>query len=580
MRRITAARPTPDRRCGLRPAQDVELLLRERDRAPGQAPLHDPARPARTPASSTSTSCCTAHGPGSRWGAAPRHRATRSTSRARAASSNCARRRLAPVRRRRIGAAGDRRDHRGAAGRAERRAGRRRGRRRADELAIGTDVRTGSTADGAPPVTATCCAAALQLILGCRTARAGLPARREPGRGRAARRGRARWASRKTRSSSRATGTWAAATARRARIGRHDRSTGAGLTRPSLPTSSTWRSWSPPTTASTPIRPIPEQRVASARPGIAARRSTIAFNEDHILATSQAICEYRAGAGHRRSAVPRRRHARAVASRRPTSRARGVRRQRRRACSSTRAAATRRRRRCRARSSRTTRGRTPRPRRRRRRHAVAQPARATAASSTTRRTAARPAPTSPAGSRTAPTSCSRRELDGVRRVALRASPRGDAPATTSSTRTSARCRSVDRPRRDPRGRRPHRRRPARRRQRRPTGARSATRYGLDLTVVNPDVDPTFGFMTLDWDGKIRMDCSSPYAMAVADRAPARLRHRDRQRHRRRPARHRHPRRRPDEPEPLPRGRDRLPVRAPRAAGRPTPRSARRWSARR
>ena len=38
-------------------------------------------------------------------------------------------------------------------------------------------------------------------------------------------------------------------------------------------------------------------------------------------------------------------------------------------------------------------------------------------------------------------------------------------------------------------------------------------YDLDLTVVNPDVDPTFRFMTLDWDGKIRMDCSSPYAMA-------------------------------------------------------------------
>jgi len=38
-------------------------------------------------------------------------------------------------------------------------------------------------------------------------------------------------------------------------------------------------------------------------------------------------------------------------------------------------------------------------------------------------------------------------------------------------------------------------------------------YGLDLTVVNPVVDPTFRFMTLDWDGKIRMDCSSPYAMA-------------------------------------------------------------------
>jgi phosphoglucomutase len=41
----------------------------------------------------------------------------------------------------------------------------------------------------------------------------------------------------------------------------------------------------------------------------------------------------------------------------------------------------------------------------------------------------------------------------------------------------------------------------------------ADRYDLDLTVVNRDVDATFGFMTLDWDGKIRMDCSSPYAMA-------------------------------------------------------------------
>jgi phosphoglucomutase len=39
------------------------------------------------------------------------------------------------------------------------------------------------------------------------------------------------------------------------------------------------------------------------------------------------------------------------------------------------------------------------------------------------------------------------------------------------------------------------------------------RYGLDLTVTNETVDPRFGFMTLDWDGKIRMDPSSPYAMA-------------------------------------------------------------------
>jgi phosphoglucomutase len=41
----------------------------------------------------------------------------------------------------------------------------------------------------------------------------------------------------------------------------------------------------------------------------------------------------------------------------------------------------------------------------------------------------------------------------------------------------------------------------------------AQAYGLDIDLVNPAIDPTFGFMTLDHDGKIRMDCSSPYAMA-------------------------------------------------------------------
>ncbi|HEX6725817.1 MAG TPA: phosphoglucomutase (alpha-D-glucose-1,6-bisphosphate-dependent) [Nitrospira sp.] len=39
------------------------------------------------------------------------------------------------------------------------------------------------------------------------------------------------------------------------------------------------------------------------------------------------------------------------------------------------------------------------------------------------------------------------------------------------------------------------------------------RYGINVEIVNPAVDPTFRFMPLDWDGKIRMDCSSPYAMA-------------------------------------------------------------------
>jgi len=44
-------------------------------------------------------------------------------------------------------------------------------------------------------------------------------------------------------------------------------------------------------------------------------------------------------------------------------------------------------------------------------------------------------------------------------------------------------------------------------------SRIADQYRLDLTVVSDVVDPTFGFMTMDWDGRIRMDPSSPYAMA-------------------------------------------------------------------
>jgi phosphoglucomutase len=41
----------------------------------------------------------------------------------------------------------------------------------------------------------------------------------------------------------------------------------------------------------------------------------------------------------------------------------------------------------------------------------------------------------------------------------------------------------------------------------------AARFGIDITIVNPKIDPTFAFMTVDHDGKIRMDCSSPWAMA-------------------------------------------------------------------
>ena len=51
-------------------------------------------------------------------------------------------------------------------------------------------------------------------------------------------------------------------------------------------------------------------------------------------------------------------------------------------------------------------------------------------------------------------------------------------------------------------------------------AEIGSRYGLALTVVNPTVDPQFGFMTLDWDGKIRMDCSSPSAMASLIKQPS------------------------------------------------------------
>ena len=51
-------------------------------------------------------------------------------------------------------------------------------------------------------------------------------------------------------------------------------------------------------------------------------------------------------------------------------------------------------------------------------------------------------------------------------------------------------------------------------------AEIAERHDLDLTVVNPTVDPRWSFMTLDWDGKIRMDCSSPSAMASLVQAMA------------------------------------------------------------
>ena len=110
-------------------------------------------------------------------------------------------------------------------------------------------------------------------------------------------------------------------------------------------------------------------------------------------------------------------------------------------------------------------------------------------------------------------------------------------------------------------------------------ARIAEHYRLDLTVVSDEVDETFRFMTADWDGQIRMDPSSPYAMQRLLDAQGPLRHRLRLRHRPRPARHRHRRQRPARAEPLPRGGDRLPVPRTGRSGRRTPPSARRSSAR-
>ena len=153
------------------------------------------------------------------------------------------------------------------------------------------------------------------------------------------------------------------------------------------------------------------------------------------------------------------------------------------------------------------------PRRRHRHHALAQSARR-------RRLQVQPAQRragghrpSPGGSRRRRTSCSRSGLRGVKTNAARAgaAARHDASArlpqrlrrtisATCSTWRRFAARSI-RIGVDPLG---------------GAGvhywAPIAERYGLDLTVVNEAVDPTFRFMTVDWDGQIRMDPSSPYAM--------------------------------------------------------------------
>ena len=96
----------------------------------------------------------------------------------------------------------------------------------------------------------------------------------------------------------------------------------------------------------------------------------------------------------------------------------------------------------------------------------------------------------------------------------------------------------------------------------------AERYGLDIDVVNDTVDPTFRFITLDRDGKIRMDCSSPYAMAklidLRDKFDVAFANDTDTRS----SRNRGAERRALESKPLPGGEHRLSVPPPRLVGAP------------
>ena len=199
--------------------------------------------------------------------------------------------------------------------------------------------------------------------------------------------------------------------------------------------------------------------------------------------------------------------------------------------------------------------------------------RATAGSSTTRRTADPPTPTPPAGSPTARTPSSTAGLEGVDAHAVQGPRRRRARRVRLPRRVRARPREHHRHRGDPQRGRAHRRRPAGRRigrvlgadrrgaRPRPHGREPRRRPDLAVHDARLGREDPHGSVVAVRDG-------------VARRATRRVRHPHGQRRRRRPPRHRHARRGPHEPEPLPRGRDRLPVLAPRRTGRRMPRSAR------
>ena len=236
----------------------------------------------------------------------------------------------------------------------------------------------------------------------------------------------------------------------------------------------------------------PGQRVAFGTSGHRGSSLDTAFNEAHIARHQPGDLRVPRGAGHRRPALPRRRHPRAVRAR-PGHRARGARRQRR-------DRADRRARRLHADArrlardpERTTAGApagladgivvTPSHNPPARRRLQVQPA----------ATAARPTPTPPRwiagpGQRADPGRPRGRPARS--RYDRGARRRHHRPVRLPRPATSTTCRR-DRPGRDPARRRPHRRRPAGRRVGRPTGGAIAERHGLDLTVVNPIVDPTW-----------------------------------------------------------------------------------------
>ena len=355
------------------------------------------------------------------------------------------------------------------------------------------------------------------------------------------------------------------------------RTTRAQAARPARRPHRRRRPASRPTTTGTPTRPTPASGSRSARRATAARASTTPSTRTHIAGDhARRSVEYRARAGHRRARCSSARDTHALSAPALGSalevlarqRRAGARRQPRRLHADARGLA----RDPRATTAAARAGLADGDRH----HAVAQPA-------ARRRLQVQPAARRARrhrrhrlDRRTAPTSCSPTALDGrAPRVPLDRRARRHA-VTTSSAPTSTTCRASSTSTRSAR----------RACGSAPTRSAAPAWHYWGAIARAPRARPDRGqpatstrrwrFMTLDWDGKIRMDCSSPYAMASLIARRDDYDDRDRQRRRRRPARHRHARRRADEPQPLPRGRDRLPVRAPRRLARRAPRSARPW----